>query len=91
MWMIWFEINPKAFVIFGLALIVNEMFIQFKWRVSLVCPHCKFDPLLYLRSPESAAQKVRLHFEGLKDTPAFYMSNHPLQKKTKAHAKKASL
>jgi hypothetical protein len=80
MWIIWFEVNPKAILIFVMALILSEIFIQIRWRLSLVCPHCQFDPLVYLKNPEKAAARIKQHFETVRESPHFLMGVHPLQK-----------
>ena len=90
MWVVWFELNPKAIVIFVMALVSSEIFIQIRWRLSLACPHCQFDPLVYLKNPEKASIRVRQHFETIQDSPKYVMGFHPLQKvmlQNKAHAK----
>lgn len=80
MWVLWAEVNPKAIVFFVMNMTVCEVFLQIRWRLSLVCPHCQFDPLLYLKSPEKAAARIRQHFEKLQDSPKYLLGYHPLQR-----------
>lgn len=59
----WQEINFK-FIPFSVTVLgVMEIFIQFRWRLSLPCQKCGFDPLIYIKSPQQAADRVRFKFE----------------------------
>jgi hypothetical protein len=62
--------DPRVFLFFVGFLAMAEIFIQLRWRVSVVCQHCGFDPLLYLKKPDEAAEKVKLHLERRKNDPA---------------------
>lgn len=42
----------------GLMLMSLELFVRMRWKNSVVCTHCAFDPLLYKKNPELAATKV---------------------------------
>ena len=51
-WLVWGELDPRGFVLWGLWLGAWELFTQVSWRLDLVCKVCDFDPLLYLRDQE---------------------------------------
>ena len=74
------EADPRFLFLFVLCLIVSEVFIQVRWRISIACPKCGFNPLLYVKNPELAANKVNEYFERKKQDPAFYLTQNPLIK-----------
>lgn len=88
MWALWFEVDPRAVIIFVLSLAISEIFIQIRWRLSLVCPHCQFDPLVYLKSPDRAAERVRRHFDSIQESTSYVMGYHPLQKRLRESKRK---
>lgn len=86
---LWQSMDPRGLVIFVLGLSVSEIFIVLRWRLTLPCPYCAFDPILYKKSPQLAAQKVRAFYEDSKETPAFYLkTNNPLLAIQKRQKKK---
>ena len=58
MMFLWQEFDPRVLIVFAFCLMVAEMFITIRWRVTLPCPHCGFDPVLYMRNPKKACEKV---------------------------------
>ncbi|MEZ4872320.1 MAG: hypothetical protein R2827_08755 [Bdellovibrionales bacterium] len=58
MFAIWQSFDARVVILFALSLIVAEIFITIRWRVTLPCPHCGFDPILYVRDPKKACEKV---------------------------------
>jgi hypothetical protein len=72
------EFDPRVFLLFVLFLAISEVFVQIRWRMSMVCKHCGFDPVLYLKSHELAAEKVKKHLESRKNDPATLLKP-PLQ------------
>lgn len=63
MLLIWQNWNPKIIPVFVVLLGINHFSIQWKWRISLNCPHCGFDPLLYLTDRPRVVQKVKTTIE----------------------------
>jgi hypothetical protein len=53
------QIDPIVGVIFIANLFVIETAIQIRWRMSLICHECGFDPVIYKRNPELACQMVK--------------------------------
>lgn len=53
------DFDPRAILFFILFLVVAEIFTQIRWRISVVCKHCGFDPVLYLKDTEKAAEIVK--------------------------------
>jgi hypothetical protein len=89
----WGTPDPRGIVIFLVFIGIAEMFVYSRWRASLVCKLCGFDPIVYKRSPEEAAQGVRKFFEEQKQDPRFHLSRSPLlelQKRITERERKAN-
>lgn len=56
---VWQDLDPRAFVFFAFCLGFSEIFIQVRWRLSIACPRCGFDPVLYKKNPTLAADRVK--------------------------------
>lgn len=88
MLVIWQDFDPRVFVFIGLSLCITEMFIGFRWRLSIACTRCGFDPVLYKRNPDKAAAQVRHHMERSKEDP-MSLFNPPPKLPTVKKTKKA--
>lgn len=64
--------------IFALAICFYETLIQIQYRLSLACPHCGFDPILYLKSQQKACEVVKAHLEKRKQDPEALLKAKPL-------------
>lgn len=53
------DLDFRGVFVFLVILAVSEIFLRLRWRMQIVCPHCGFDPVLYLKNPEQAATHVR--------------------------------
>lgn len=62
--------DPRGLVILGLFLLVGEIFSQIKWRSSMTCQNCGFDPVLYMKDHEAAGLKIKAFLEKRADSPA---------------------
>lgn len=65
----WGSFEVKSVVVFMVFLGLAEFFTHFRWRMSVVCQHCGFDPVVYLKSPPAAVEKVTQHNERLLQSP----------------------
>ncbi|WP_413287906.1 hypothetical protein [Bdellovibrio sp. HCB337] len=74
MYAFWQEFDPRFLVIFAVFLGVTETFIQIRWRLSVFCKQCGFDPILYVKNPEAAADKVSAHLQKRRDDPKFLLA-----------------
>jgi hypothetical protein len=74
----WGQPDPRGAVIFAVFIAIAEVFVYSRWRASMVCKLCGFDPLVYKRSPEQAASKVRQFYDEKQQDPRFQMSRSPL-------------
>jgi len=91
--MVWQDLDPRACIFFALALGLAEIFIVFRWRLSIACPHCGFDPVLYKRSSEKAALRVTAHMSERRLRPLSVFSPPPTlpMLRRRAHDPKKSL
>lgn len=74
----WGQPDPRALVIFCVTLLFSEIFVYLRWRSSLVCTLCGFDPILYKRSPQLAAARVRAFYKEREHDPGFWLTRSPL-------------
>lgn len=56
-------------MVFAVFLALTEVFIQLRWRMSVPCRQCGFDPVLYIKDQERAVEKVTLHLKSRKENP----------------------
>ena len=63
MYCVWKEFDPRVLMIFAVFLAATETFIQLRWRMSVACKQCGFDPVLYVKDAGAAATKVSAHLQ----------------------------
>ena len=56
---VWQDLDPRLVVFFALALGLSELFVVFRWRLTIACTKCGFDPVLYKKKPALAAARVK--------------------------------
>ncbi len=71
--------HPLFFVLSFVFMSIAEVAVQMRWRLHLKCPHCGFDPLLYMKSPKLAAAAVNTYIEKQRHDPAFLLRPDPLR------------
>ncbi|MFM6928364.1 MAG: hypothetical protein ACKOX6_07860 [Bdellovibrio sp.] len=74
MFAIWQEYDPRVMVVFVVCLAISEIFVQVRWRLSVVCRACGFDPILYVKDPEAAAAKVKVQLDLRKEDPKYLLA-----------------
>lgn len=79
MFIFWQGFNPKVFILFSVFLFLSEFFVQMRWRFSVVCPFCKFDPVLYLRNKRRASKQVQRRLQEIKNKEDLFLSKNPFQ------------
>lgn len=77
MFALWQHYDPRVIVVFVVCMALSEIFIKLRWRLSVVCRQCGFDPVMYLKKPEQAAEKVRLQLE-MRKSDVKYLLSKPL-------------
>lgn len=75
----WQSFDPKVFILFSVFLFLSEVFIQIRWRLSVTCPYCGFDPVVYVKDKEKASQKVKLQLKRIKEEKDILMPKNPFK------------
>jgi hypothetical protein len=68
MYGVWQGPDARASLFFVFFLMIAEIFIRIRWRVSLPCPHCAFDPLLYKTDRRLAVAKVNQRLAAVRES-----------------------
>ena len=63
-------------ILMGLSFI-TQIFFRVRYRGSVKCPHCGFDPILYKQNPEAAASRVKTHMDQRKNNPEYMLKPPP--------------
>ena len=74
---IWQEIDPRLLAFFAIGLGLAELFISVRWRMTIACGRCGFDPVLYKKKPELAAARVKDHYKRRLEDPLMAFSPPP--------------
>lgn len=74
---IWQDFDPRAVIFFALGLGFAEIFIAIRWRFSIACPHCGFDPVIYKKNPVLAAERVKRFMDQRREDPLMVFSPPP--------------
>lgn len=70
---IWHQPDIRGLVILGTLLMIGETATQLRWRQALVCQHCGFDPVIYVKSPELAGAKIKDFMKTRSERPEFLL------------------
>lgn len=70
---IWHQPDIRGLIIMGTLLMVGESATQLRWRQSMVCQHCGFDPVIYVRSPELAGAKIKDFMKQRSERPEYLL------------------
>lgn len=62
-------LDPRGLVFVAVLLLFGEAFSQAKWRTSMICRNCGFDPVVYVRSPEQAGLKIKAFLDKRSSSP----------------------
>lgn len=63
------QIDPRGILIFVGFAIACEIFLQVRWRFSVTCRFCGFDPVLYLKDINAAVAKVKRRLDERRADP----------------------
>lgn len=74
MFALWQQYDPRVMVAFVVCLAISEVFVKIRWRLSVVCRVCGFDPVLYLKAPEQAASKVKEQLDVRRQDPKYLLA-----------------
>lgn len=78
MWMLWQRVHVLGFLMWASVLLFSEVLLRIRWRASIQCGHCGFDPILYKTSPARAAETVKGFLEKRKSDPHYLLKPQPL-------------
>jgi hypothetical protein len=70
MFAIFQEFDPRVMLLFVAFLAIAEIFVQIRWRLTISCKHCGFDPVLYVKDTEKAVARVKLRLDQRQKDPA---------------------
>ena len=70
MFAIFQEFDPRVMLIFVAFLATAEIFVQIRWRLTIVCKYCGFDPVTYVKDTEKAVARVKLRLDQRQKDPA---------------------
>ena len=90
---VWQDFDPKVFLLTALFIGASELFIQLRWRLSIACPRCGFDPVTYKTDPQKACRRVQDFMERRRQHPDFLLMSRPrlpVLRKPKSQASQAS-
>lgn len=77
---VWQSFDPRMILVFVLCIIASEIFVRIRWRLSLPCPHCGFDPLLYKTNREETVRKVKAKLQQVRQSDRYLLrANNPLE------------
>ncbi len=68
------QLDPRFFVILAFFWGVGEAAVKIRWRMSVLCKVCHFDPVLYIKNPEIAAEKVRVRLDERTQDPQYLLA-----------------
>ncbi len=54
----WGGFDGRVFLILAALLVGTEILLVVRWRIYIVCSKCGFDPVLYIKDPDLAAERV---------------------------------
>lgn len=74
---IWGGPDLRSLLIFMTLAFTFQVFLRIRYRESLKCPHCGFDPILYKQNSAKAAEKVSQFLEKRKDNPRYLLKPTP--------------
>ncbi|MFN3455338.1 MAG: hypothetical protein ACK41T_10300 [Pseudobdellovibrio sp.] len=92
-YLIWGGPDVRGLGILAILLVVTEGFTQLRWRQSMICLNCGFDPIVYLRDPQAAAQKIKDFMKYRAERPEYLLKpavHMPVRREASAtHANKS--
>jgi len=70
---LWQHADVRGLAILALFLVVGEGFSQLRWRQSMVCTHCGFDPVLYIKDVSQAAVNIQNFIKRRSEKPEYLL------------------
>ncbi len=76
-YLVWHDFHIAGPMVFVVLASVAEATHRLRWRASIKCKHCGFDPLVYKQSPEEAAKTVKSFLDNRKKDPLYMLKPQP--------------
>jgi hypothetical protein len=76
-YLIWQDFHWSSLFLFAALVLMTELTYQVRWRHSIKCKGCGFDPITYKQNPERAAAEVKLYLEQRKQDPLYLLRPQP--------------
>jgi hypothetical protein len=76
-YLVWQDFHIAGAMIFVVLASAAEWVHRLRWRYSIKCKHCGFDPLLYKVNPEEAAKTVKAFLANRKKDPLYMLKPQP--------------
>ncbi len=76
-YLIWEDLHWSGLFLFAMFAVISELGYQARWKLSIKCRSCGFDPLLYKRNPELAAGEVKVFLANRKQDPLYLLRSQP--------------
>jgi len=70
----WDQFDARVFLFWVVFLMLGEIFVQIRWRLSIVCRTCGFDPVIYLKNSREAVEKVKIQLERRRTLPQYALA-----------------
>jgi len=67
------DLDLRSVVFLGVFIAIAEIFIHLRWRMSIICNECGFDPVIYMKDQQSAASIVQRKLKNRAKNPANYL------------------
>lgn len=74
---IWQDFHWAGCVVFIALMVWGELIYRFRYRQSVKCKSCGFDPYIYKKAPEDAARIVKEFLENRHDNAAYLLKPRP--------------
>lgn len=74
---VWQDFDPRLIIFFVGSVAISEMFIVVRWRFSIACRRCGFDPVLYKKDRAAAASRVKDFYRERMEDPMSVFSPPP--------------
>lgn len=69
------QFHPSLLFFLPVTMLICDVFLQIRWRLSVVCKRCGFDPVLYVKDSSLAAEKVRTVLEKRREDPTMILAS----------------
>lgn len=75
--LVWGEFHFAGLLVFAVLTTTAELIHRMRWRASVKCKACGFDPVIYKNNPEQAAALVKTQLAARKVDPLYMLKPQP--------------